>query len=249
MTELCPQCGQEFKSVTHHWLDNKSHKPTFSKRQLDILKGVLLGDAHMGKPNANNPRIVISNSNLRFLKHIKQELGVLANEVRHTKTPEEVSEDNPENASHQYELSTKHNDELEPIYKEWITDGKNPPFESININETIIKYWYVCDGGLGWRQNQEESWYADAMIHVVTQSNKINNIKEMLASIGPEPRTYTDKRDESRVIYSPSQTEILLEQLGEPIPGMEYKWETESRSTYDELKSNSRSYIDEQLIK
>lgn len=239
MKEVCPECGKEFQVISQHWRHNESHCPEFTGEQLDILRGVLLGDGSIGKPNATNPMISVGNTNIQFLEHLSEIMGILSTAIRVNKEPEG-------NSSPFYSVKTKHHPQLENVYERWIDEtGKHIPTNQISFNKEVMKYWYACDGGLSWRKNGSGNWYADASIHVVTEINQVEDISRQISN-DLEPNVYKNN-GESRISYVSSEADKFLEWLGEPIPGMDYKWETDSRERYNSLKEQKTEYNYEQL--
>jgi hypothetical protein len=42
--QTCPDCGESFKSVGHHWRYSPSHRPDITSKQKEILTGLVMGD-------------------------------------------------------------------------------------------------------------------------------------------------------------------------------------------------------------
>jgi len=86
----CTECGELFQNLGQHWRFKKSHKPEFSDYQMEILKGILMGDGSMERKGGNhNPKFICSMSSKEYLKYVDDELGILSLGVTEGKTPEE----------------------------------------------------------------------------------------------------------------------------------------------------------------
>jgi len=54
MPQTCSQCGVEFKRIGQHWsLSSECNNPTLTKRQEEIVTGLLMGDGWIRSDDKN----------------------------------------------------------------------------------------------------------------------------------------------------------------------------------------------------
>ncbi len=88
--------------------------------------------------------------------------------------------------------------------------------------------WYCSDGSLHWRTDRPS---AEARITNVTENDNLEKFKRMFSEAGFDVRI-----SGKEVQFNIKQTKKLLNWMGNPPDGMEYKWKYQDRKQYDEEK-------------
>lgn len=215
----CPKCGEVFDRLGAHYRWNPEHRPDITPRQHAIVTGILMGDGSAHK-NDKTTRVKLESYNDKFTKWIFKELGNLACSIY----------DNGVYTFYHQELNGYSN-----WYKE---DGK--VFPKMNIPRITMKVWYCGDGGLQWPNGNSE--YALSTIRCCNEKSRLDRLVDMIEDSTP----LTCRTGKSgRIIFPRSVTKDFLEYIGNPVPGMEYKWEINSKFKYKmkmrESKENERN--------
>lgn len=220
VSEECPNCGEEYKNLPVHW--NSCGFPDITDRQIEVLRGSIMGDADLQAREGKNPIMRVSNTNLEYLEYLDSVLGVFSNGVRLQKKKHSgiIEEKNV------YRLNTKAHPRLEQF--NWYSSGEKRFPQDLTIDLETLKHWYCQDGGLKWNR---EAGLCYAQIHSKNESDRLDWLSEKLQGLGfdTNPHTYD-------LSFTRKDTEKLIDSLGEPPDGMEYKWEIYDWYSYKELK-------------
>lgn len=235
---VCKQCDNEFKSIGIHW--NKSsdcEHPSLSKEKRDIMIGGLMSDATLSFTNSSRsgrPTYRIFNTNKEFLEWISDKLGNISNGVKLSETGKEKHErniesgfDNERDAEYKdlYELTTVSHPFNSKLH-DWYSSGEKSYPEQLQITPTIAKVWYAGDGNLNW--DGETKAYCE--IGCNNESKNESKIVSFFENVG-----FKVHFSNGRIRFY-GESKDFLNWMGKPPDGMEYKWETESRVKYDELR-------------
>jgi hypothetical protein len=155
----CPSCQEEYKKLSTHWSKSDCSYPDFTQKEMDILTGILMGDGTICDKNDSkrNPRFRLTITNRDYLEDIKNKLNsLLVKDIRVHRTAEQISKQdmsynksfsnssNPNDYKTQYHIQTISHPKLSKFSK-WYNTGEKK-FPKMDINSTILKHWYVCDG-------------------------------------------------------------------------------------------------------
>lgn len=206
----------------------------------ELLTGLLMGDATIHyPPSAANPRIEVHNINYRFLHWIDEQLGRLSNGVTRRRTSDEIRETNKSASLErfssvdyeirdQYVLTTRRHPELHE-YAEWYAGEQKRFPPDLRLTPVILKTWYVCDGHLIWGSKghtRPQVW-----ISADNESDRTGYITGLFDSKPISP-TFS----EGRLMLTSDETEWFFEYVGDSLPGFEYKFVTESKEMYRDMK-------------
>lgn len=189
-----------------------------------ILIGLVMGDAWVDNPENKSPRIGIEMANREFLKWVSEELGAIAKPVRKRGSASELAEKNKkygytvneENYSDMYVLRTRGLPYLER-FAQWYGSGEKRFPDTLELNSTICKIWYCCDGSLV--QNEYS---------VIYVANEIDRPKYLENLFEPTPVAPSVHQGGGGTIqFKRDETPNFLEWLGDAPPGFEYKWDLE----------------------
>lgn len=248
--EQCPDCSQWYEIVAQHWSMGSCNRPSFTGEQREVLIGSLLGDGSYSiRDNVFRWKNVITKPYLHWLEN---KFGILCNDVREGESIErsrgglaELGGCNVDhyNLSHKFTLQTKPHPELK-FCKEWgySEDGFKSHFPEIELTPTILRTWYVGDGGLSWGSDG----FKRVRISNSDQIHRVDYLKSLFNGIG------FDVGVSSNAIRIPkSQTEAFFSYIGDPPTGREdaylYKWQWHDREEYDRLykKMKAQNYLGE----
>lgn len=120
-----------------------------------------------------------------------------------------------------YRFETRCHPELRD-YLSWYRPEKIWP--EIEITPTILKYLYISDGTY-----DNTNSHNRIMISCSKESHNPDRISKILDESGyPVGRVYIYERDgrsdDMQLWFDTEQTEKMFEDMGEPVPGFEYKW-------------------------
>jgi len=236
----CPFCSSDtdYDTIGNHWRQSCSY-PNLSDFEYEIIAGLLAGDATIKNKQIGNASIEIKMINKKFLLYIDNLLGLKSTGVSIKHTSDEVANNlyetspvSPDcNFNDQYVLVTRNLPDLNP-FRDWFSNGEKRIPDEKEITDTMIKYWYVCDGGLSWNK---ESKSVRAQLTSTNESDRLQNIANTIEEkCGVRPSVYDD-----RVMFKPSETKCFLSWIGDPVPGFEYKFEVESLSRYESKMRNT----------
>jgi len=226
---ICKQCNEEFERLGSHWYaSSQCDFPNFTHFQHSVITGLLMGDACIDN-STGNPSIVINMTNKNFLQHLDKLFGNKSSGVSFMRSGKEQAKhgrfsDNPENYSDQYRWKSRTNPKLSE-YRDWYKSGEKIFPKGLELDETVLKYWYVCDG------TYDTSGHHKRIS--IAASNEIDNEKKIRnyfnsANI-PEPSGWNTSVRESggrrcNIYWTNEDTEILFDYMGDKLPGFEYKW-------------------------
>jgi hypothetical protein len=227
---MCHECGNEYKDPSQHWALGDCTYPKIRQWAKDALIGMLMGDGYLCQRDKQKSYIQICMTSPSFLEWFDNQMGWLTTGVKLRNTAAEQAEKHrksgfnsdaiEENYQDNYEIQTRSHPWFENL-KNWYTDdGKQFP-ESLKLNPVKTKFWYISDGGLQWRDYMDVPRMRFA---VRSQKDRGRYFERLFEEIG-----FNASMHNTQVAITTSQTQDLLDWMGEPIPGFEYKWCTTSR--------------------
>lgn len=78
----CPECGNQYKSIGHHWSRGSCDRPDFSDKQLELIKGLNLGDGNIDDRDSGKSYFRVGSTNPEFLDWLDHQFGILSTGVR-----------------------------------------------------------------------------------------------------------------------------------------------------------------------
>lgn len=232
MEVVCPECGNEYDSIGHHWTWNEHHRPELTNKEMEIFTGMMMGDGTLHR-SGNNPHLVISSITKEYLEYVDEIMGVKTTGVKqfdsksadkNARSIEKSFGKSAENVSCSdiYVLSTRKFPELQKL--DWYTgnNGEKVWPNNIDLTPTVLKHWYANDG----------TYNKDNNFLNIAASNERGNykkVKEMFerASL-PSPQYNESENDYSGWIvsfyFTGDDTKEIFDYMGDPLPGFEYKW-------------------------
>ena len=234
----CPNCGEVFSSLAMHWYHGSCPYPELGSRRREILTGLLLGDGSIPEvPGNHSFRLPMINR--RFLEWFNERMEYLTTGVRLVHTAAKLAEDNRESGFSPTAEAENYHDtyvvrtRAHPYFNElrsWYDSGQKRFPAGLELTPTLTKFWYVSDGYLDvgqWGRPRIE-------IKARNESDRPDFLVSLFRDVGFNP---VFKRHELR--FTCDDTEALIEWMGDPPAGFEYKWAIDSRERYRTLKERA----------
>jgi len=207
-----PQCGKEYEEIGIHWSRWEDHRPSFTQNQLDIIKGLLMGDGHLTRKTVR-PKVTVSMTNKEYLEHLLDIFGILSTSVSQVESEH----------SDVWHWATRSHHELEQ-FKTWYTDeGKVWPQE-LDMNKTILTHWYCGDGYF-------DTSHTNKRVRI-SLNNEFGNESKVRSYFENTDVPVFDVWDETvgdnyancEIRWYKQSLDNLFDALLDPVPGFEYKW-------------------------
>lgn len=238
--ERCPYCGEWYSGIGVHWTRSSDCKwPQISQYKTNLLTGLMLGDGSM---HTNCGHFECGLVNKTFLQWLSCELGWLVNNlsmqqtaIKSAKNTRETLGRNtqPSDALDYYLLRTRSHPSLQQFI-EWYNTGEIVFPTNIELTPTILRMWYISDGGLHWGNKKPI-----VELNSVNEANRPEAIENMLGCAG---FTINHKKGSEHFYIPHCEIDEFFDFMGnEPVPGFEYKWTYEDRERYDKLKDEMRT--------
>lgn len=218
-----------------HWWHGNCPYPEFEPWRKELITGLLLGDGSIPTVDGNHS-FRLPMINRRFLKWYDGRMGYLTTGVRLVHTADELAESNRESGfspdadgedyHDMYTVRTRAHPYFNEL-REWYWSGKKRFPNDLTLTPCRAKFWYLSDGYLDigqWGRPRAE-------IKARNENDRTEFLLDLFREHGFDPLYI---RNEIR--FTCDDTEDLIEWMGEPPPGFEYKWELDSRERYRELK-------------
>jgi hypothetical protein len=224
--KTCPKCKKEYDYLGAHWYHNPEHRVEFSKKQKDVLKGLLMSDGSIDY-SKGNARYHVKMTNKEYLEYIDNLLGVVSTGVNVCKTSKEAAQDKREsgfrpnaeavNYSDVYQVRTiKH-----PVFNEfakWYDSGKKVWPKKLELTPEVLKHLYVGDGTLQKSHNH-------ISIAMFNERNNKEKIESYFTEKGlPKPNRWHTDEKRCHASWNVEESKKLLDYMGDAPPGFEYKW-------------------------
>jgi hypothetical protein len=222
----CPDCKCEFTRLGSHWaISDSCDYPNLTQTQRDTITGVLMGDGWIKRKDGRNPYFAVTMSNEEYLEFLNGKLDVISIGVSPSRSAEESAKMsrksglNPNadsgNYSDLFTLRSRSNPNLSE-FANWYNSGDKVFPNNISLSPTILKHWYVCDGGM------HRDGYLQ--IGINNERDSTEKVKEYFDDADlPTPKV--NRYDGNCIIYwSVDESKELLSYMGNSVTGFEYKW-------------------------
>jgi len=214
----CAKCGEGYSQLAKHYSMSNCQYPEPSQKEKDAVKGIVMSDGHIGNRNGT-PRLDIQLTNPAALDSFAETIPSF-----HPKT---WKTDKKTNAGNEiYRLTTISHPWLNEV-AEWYSSGEKEYPAQIELTPEIAKWWYIGDGSMIWNNKAQHGYI---QISCVNEKENIEKLCDILNDFSP-------------TIYSSGEcsldtenTKKFLDYIGEPVQGMEYKWEMDSVVNYQKKK-------------
>jgi len=221
--DSCPNCGKDYKRIAAHFQHNPSHRPKLSEQQHEIITGVLMADGHIEETSTGTYRLKVNSINKQYLEHLSDKFGIFSNDIYLNESAQASKErtlsrggfGNSVDFNDVWAWQTTSIPELSK-YRNWY-DGKKVWPTNINITPTVLRHLYVGDGC--WESSN--SRIRIAMNNERGNEEKVESYFEV-ANL-PVPKWNTTEKSHA-AYWSATESEELLNYIGEPIAGFKYKW-------------------------
>lgn len=231
----CATCGEEYKQLSSHYAKNPSHRPVISGEVMDVLRGLLMGDATLNT-QSQYPRLEIGVTEKRYLEDLQQSYPRIFNSITH--------QPRGGHASDFYTMPTVPHPQFFE-FKNWYSSGEKVFPSDVNLTPTVLKHWYCTDGGLRWPSNGGNG---NACIYCKSQD--LDQIKRYFDDTPFDP----NMTGSDTIYFDSDDTPKLLGWMGPPPDGFRYKWEWCDKDAYQRKKQTTPitdehlSGLSEQLV-
>jgi len=214
----CYSCGNKYAQLALHWNAQGCEWPKFDDYQMEIMKGLLLGDADI-KSGTNGSIFRLRMTNKKFLEWVSTKLSPLSRGVFLSENSKQQKESalrgglegisNKSQFSDLYGLRTLTHPQVDDLYEWYSTGQKRYPNK---ITEEMLRMWYVTDG------NKNPS---GIRLTCNAQLDKREDVLKMLESI--DYICNPSFNDDGRIRVSSDNSRTFWRRT-EPPTGFKYKW-------------------------
>jgi len=233
MTEICPECGEEFQRIGHHWSIGDCSYPSFSDYQKEVITGLLMGDGCLGR-SRKSPYVRCHITSPNYLRHIDNKFGILGLGVSMVKTAKEsAAEDRvsgfrpnakAKKYSDVYGWCSRNHPELNG-FADWYSAGEKVWPADIELSPTVLRHWYCNDGHFDTilESNTIE-------IAMANESENTEKVSKYFENVGlPAPSNYKIYEYERGLKsctaqFTKDQSKELFEYMRHSLPDFEYKF-------------------------
>ena len=226
---VCPECGDEFASLAHHWDYNPGHRPEIDVLQEAVCAGLVLGGCKIDTNN-QTPALDVRTQRLGFAVWINEHLGWLANAI-HKSEPSRQS-------LPMYVVRSVAHPRLE-MFARWRSGDDRPGPQRTIETMLTIRAWVAKKAGVGWSgesASRRTRFYAEDEVRRAWY-------RENLEYLGYEPY-----ENSARLQINQAETRSLLDSIGPPVPGQEHKWAID-KEEYEALRSEQRAWLQRMSLK
>lgn len=227
MSNICPNCGEEKTGLATHWNSKRCEHPHLSDKQKEIITGVLMSDGYLrNHQKQNNASIKVDSINKEYLTYLDKTFGALSTgEPTCNRTAEEINKRKKiprfENSTYQdlYRWRSRSLPELNK-WESWYNSGEKVWPKDITLTPTVLKHLYAGDGS---KCNN------NMRIYLSNERKNKTKVNKYFTDAGlPKPRWNDYERCDgsicSLIRWRVEESKEILEYMGEPISGHEYKW-------------------------
>lgn len=153
----------------------------------DMTTGLIMGDASATKnSDSRNSHISMEVVNRKFAEHVREMYGPLATDVKTYEKTNETDVSDGEFDLTVYKVRTRRLEHFNRFRDNWYTDeGKRYPIDDIELNETILKYWYCSDGDMSTDDRWNTKHYA--RISCYNEMDRKEKINSLFSNVDFEP--------------------------------------------------------------
>lgn len=231
--EKCPECGVSYTNLSNHWKASKCSPPELTNRQHEIMTGLMMSDGSIHRSGRQNPSVAAQMTNLPFLKWLYDEMGIYSSSINVQK-PSDWSKHKL------YSYITKRHHAFDK-YDWMFIDHKMYP-EWVGLTPMILKIWYCGDGGVWWKNGE----FKGIQIGAMNESWRTDYLKSLFGTL--DFKVSVAKNGHIHIYENDATNENnatkMLEYMGDPPDGFEYKWCIDDREKYLSLMSNVKTPIE-----
>lgn len=191
-------------------------------RLQEIITGCLMGDASISTSEGRSPYFTIQMVNEEFIRWIRSQFGKFGTDVK-VREREIATGFQDGKYAYKGKIYTFRSRRLESLsqYRDWYSgedDRKRFPVKEIELTPTVLKMWYVCDGGISTGDRWNTKHYA--RISCQNEEDRKDSINSMFDDLPFEPNW----NDGGRFTFGLEGSKRFWNYVGDPLPGFEHKW-------------------------
>jgi hypothetical protein len=221
--QKCRQCEKEFKSISQHWSASKEcDYRNLTKRQKEICKGMLMGDAYINIQKGSNGMLRAKMITEEFLQWLYDELNPFSSNLESYMSPKESFNDTASRFENSVTKVGNYSEIFEyrtcrhPYFTEmrgWYSGGKKSFPDNLELTPLSAKVWLCCDGSVSHTNGKRINIYSS------NESDRPEYLKSLLDEFNP---TWIESSSCLRI--NASNYNGFFDWIGNPLPGFEYKW-------------------------
>lgn len=196
---VCPDCGESFQKLGKHLTGGCS--VSVDREMVDAL---IVGDGTMDNGGSGNYRLTFTTVNERYADVVAEMLGPL---YQTTKSSRHEVEDR----QILYSVRSICCDEMTEQYERWYPDGSRRIPDDFEITPMVMNHWYCSDGHL-----KTENKNPRLSIGCSYEQDR----RSFVEGLFPFPTSYVGYE----ICFPTAITDEIVDYMGDPIPGFEYKW-------------------------
>lgn len=225
----CFSCDYEGnkRGLGSHYGSSPDHRPALSDEQHDIITGLLMGDGHINR-SKKTPNLRAEMINKEYLQYLDNKFPHISLGVTKSRTSSQQAKNHRDSGfntdassdtySDCYWWETMAHQELFE-YADWYESGEKTFPDNIEISPTILKHWYVCDGGLN---------DGSIRIYLHNERNNKDKIQRYFDSVCKDNIAWSEvdrgNRSHTSINFTRRDTDHLLSYMEGPLPGFSRKW-------------------------
>lgn len=188
-----------------------------TERDEQLITGKLMGDGWVQRrehSDNSKPCVGVRNSNPFYVKWFRRQLSIDCGRVSC-------------DGKGRYQFYTTSLEELNK-FADWYSSGKKRYPDNLELTPELVRIWYCDDGTL--------QFSGANTVSIRLCSDKEKDRIEWLQSLFQDEGFYPSVQTRGRLYFGVDEVEPLLDWMGGPPEGMEYKWDTVSRKSQKALK-------------
>jgi hypothetical protein len=201
MSTVCPDCGDEFESLGKHLRWSCSVRVD----DVETIDALLIGDGTLDNGNSGNYRLTVDTTTKEYVSVIEEMLGWLHNTTKKYDPQQDGWKE-------KYQVRTHCLESITEQYDRWYPNGEKRIPDDMKITPKIMKHWYCADGNL--KENSAGNY------RISIGSKSWMDEAKRIESLFPFSASYAGYE----ICFPVSETEEIVEYMGEPPAGFEYKW-------------------------
>jgi hypothetical protein len=235
----CPQCNNRYQRVGQHFALSECGYPKISDETTELLIGLLIGDGFIQK-TSKNATLIIRMTNKKYLEWVDKitdnwlttDSGVYLDRTAEESFELTKSISDPtsvDNHRNYWGLKFTKHELFTELRDKWYDGSEKVGPDNITLTSEQIKHWFVADGNLHIRKEGEGrpqlNIYANGLVRNGWDQSIFRNCP------------VTPRVDDGGFKFNADEAEELLRWIGDPVPGFEYKWETNREKYFNKKKS------------
>jgi len=214
----CPVCGETKDRLSRHW--SYCEFPNADGDLRALLTGVLLGGGTLQGNGENTQHLLVQTTSRDLAEWLFAELDWLTHSLRRRMFDGEREPI--------YHVRTHAHTHLRRLRDRWYRDGEKHLRSDVPLSSRAGRVWWALAGGLEWTGDFDSQVRGTVSAEADSRATAIITLLER--------RGYDPTRLDRRVVLYGDDLRDWLSWIGDPVPGVEHKWQT-SKAVYKTLRT------------